>query len=305
MKRILVIGSINMDMVIKSPRIPERGETVLGQTFATIPGGKGANQARALAQQGASVFFTGAVGNDEFGTQMLRQMKDAGINCENVKTVQGEATGIAAILLENRGDNRIIVIAGANSRVSETDADRSFAGQGEYDAAVLQLEIPAETVFHTIREARARNIPVFLNAAPARSIPDSILARIDCLIVNETELALLSGIPVSDAGSGKLAADILRGKGARTVVLTLGAQGCAAYTDEGDFTAPAVPVSVVDTTAAGDSFIGGFVTHYLETGDMYGSLVYGNVCGALAASKYGAQSSIPSKAEAEEKLRSC
>lgn len=297
MNNIIVVGSINMDLVVQTNRAPVKGETLSGIAYQTIPGGKGANQAVAVAKLGGQVCFVGRVGNDGFGKKMMQAMKSEGIYDEYIVTDPESTTGMAFIVVESEGDNRIIVVPGANARVSNDDVERVFCAHSEAQALVLQFEIPLETAFFAIEKAMKKQIPVFLNAAPAYSIPDSVLNKVDFLIVNETELGFLAGCDIVDKESGRKAAENFLDKGVGCVILTLGAKGAMTISRDECLYVPPFDAKVIDTTAAGDSFIGGFVTAYLETRDIAIALRTGNAAGALATTKMGAQTSIPTKEE--------
>lgn len=297
MDNIIVVGSINMDLVVRTDRAPVKGETLPGMDYRTIPGGKGANQAVAAAKLGGQVYFVGRVGNDGFGEKMLQAIKSTGIYDEYIFADPESTTGIAFIVVESTGDNRIIIVPGANARVSPEDVGRAFRSIHGAQALILQFEIPLETAFFAVEQAGEKRIPVFLNAAPAYHIPDNILNKVDFLIVNETELGFLSGGGIADKESGRKAARTFLDKGVGCVVLTMGAKGAMAIRRDECLFAPPFEAEVIDTTAAGDSFIGGFVTAWLESRDIAAALRTGNAAGALATTKIGAQTSIPTKEE--------
>jgi len=301
MSDILVIGSLNADLVVRAPRFPAPGETISGEDLAIIPGGKGANQAVAAARQGASVAMVGRVGNDSFGPTLLQNLKDNHVDTAHVLTDES-ATGTAIIVVAADGQNNIVLSPGANSKVTPDDVEAvSFK---DADALLLQLEIPLETVIHAAHIARQNGVRVILNPAPARPLPDSLLADVDILVPNESELSLLSGQPVTDIDSAKSAAQALLAKGIKTIIVTLGAQGALLITGEQVTHVPTFKVDVVDTTAAGDAFIGGLAAALLKGKSLEEAVRYGNASGALAATKFGAQPSLPTQNEVEQLLKS-
>jgi len=290
MPNILVIGSLNADLVVRTPRFPAPGETISGEDLSIIPGGKGANQAVAAARQGVTVAMVGRVGNDSFGPTLLQNLQDNRIETTHVQTSES-ATGTAIIVVDSSGQNSIVLSPGANGKVTPSDVD-SVSFQ-DVDMLLLQLEIPLETVVHAADVARQNRLRVILNPAPARRLPDSLLADVDILVPNESELQLLSGQPVTDTDSAKSAARILLEKGLKTVIVTLGANGALLVTDEMVTYVPTFEVDVVDTTAAGDAFIGGLAAALLNGRSLEDAVRYGNASGALAAAKFGAQPSLP------------
>jgi ribokinase len=297
MSDILVIGSLNADLVVRAPRFPAPGETISGEDLAIIPGGKGANQAVAAARQGARVSMLGRVGNDSFGPTLIDNLQQNHVDTTYVLTDKS-ATGTAIIVVDASGQNSIVLSPGANGKVSPADVD-AFPFQ-DADMLLLQFEIPLETVIHAARLARQNGLRVILNPAPARPIPDSLLADVDILVPNESELQLLSGQPVTDTDSAVTAAQALLEKGVKTVIVTLGANGALLVTDEKVTHIPTFKVEVVDTTAAGDAFIGGLAAATLKGKSLEEAVRYGNASGALAATKFGAQPSLPTQNEVEQ-----
>ena len=300
MSDILVIGSLNADLVVRAPRFPSPGETISGEDLAIIPGGKGANQAVAAARQGAQVSMLGRVGNDSFGPTLTDNLQQNHVDTTYVLT-DSSATGTAIIVVDANGQNSIVLSPGANGKVSLADVD-AYPFQS-VDMLLLQFEIPLETVIHAASVARQYGLRVILNPAPARPIPNSLLADVDILVPNESELQLLSGQPVTDTDSAKSAAQALLEKGVKTVIVTLGANGALLVTDEKTTHVPTFKVEVVDTTAAGDAFIGGLAAALLKGKPLEEAVRYGNASGALAATKFGAQPSLPSRDEVERLLR--
>jgi ribokinase len=296
--RIVVVGSLNMDLVVRAPQIPIPGETVLGRDFGMFPGGKGANQAVAAARQGAQVTFIGRVGADAFGRQLVIGLEAEGIDARHVGVEEGAATGVALITLDAAGENCIVVAPGANhtlmcSHIQEAEA--VFRGA---DVLLLQLETPLASVHMAAQQAKACGVRVVLNPAPAQALPGSLLALVDVLIPNETELALLTGLPVDSLKRIEDAACTLLDQGVGSVVVTLGGRG--ALTVEQNQPAihvPAFAVEVVDSTAAGDSFAGAFSVALAEGTSLHTAARRGCAAGALATTRMGAQPSIPTKTE--------
>lgn len=299
MSDILVIGSLNADLVVRAPRFPAPGETISGEDLAIIPGGKGANQAVAAARQGTSVAMLGRVGNDSFGPTLLQNLQNNNVDTAHVRT-DDSATGTAIIVVDSNGQNSIVLSPGANGKV--TPADVESVSFQDVDTLLLQLEIPLETVIHAAALARQNGLRVILNPAPARPLPDSLLADVDILVPNESELQLLSGQPVTDIPSAESAARALLAKGVKTVIVTLGANGALFVTGEQVTYVPTFKVDVVDTTAAGDAFIGGLAAALLKGKFLEEAVRYGNAAGSLAATKFGAQPSLPTAKEVENLL---
>lgn len=300
MSDILVIGSLNADLVVRAPRFPAPGETISGEDLAIIPGGKGANQAVAAARQGASVDMVGRVGNDSFGPTLIQNLQKNNVDTAHVKT-DSSASGTAIIVVDASGQNSIVLSPGANGKVTPADV-ASVSFQDVY-MLLLQLEIPLKSVIRAASLARQNGLRVILNPAPARQLPDSLLADVDILVPNEGELQLLTNIPVTGTASAETAAQVLLEKGVKTVIVTLGKKGALLVTPEQTQHVPAFEVSVVDTTAAGDAFIGGLAAALLKGRSLEEAVRYGNASGALAATKFGAQPSLPTRDEVEKLMR--
>jgi len=299
MSDILVIGSLNEDLVVRAPRFPAPGETISGEDLAIIPGGKGANQAVAAARQGAKVSMVGRVGDDSFGPALTQNLQTNNVDTSRVIT-DPSATGTAIIVVDADGQNSIVLSPGANGKVTPADVD--VVSFQDAKMLLLQLEIPLETVIHAASVARQNGLRVILNPAPAQSIPDSLLADVDILVPNESELQLLTGMPVTDTDSAKSAAQNLLEKGVKTVIVTLGSNGALLVTSEQITHIPAFQVDIVDTTAAGDAFIGGLAAALLKGKSLEEAVRYGNASGALAATKFGAQPSLPTAEDVEKLL---
>lgn len=295
MPNILVVGSLNTDLVVRAPRFPQPGETISGEDLQVIPGGKGANQAVAAARNGANVGILGRVGKDNFGDFLLENLKANQVDTNLIRR-DDASTGTAIIVVDADGQNSIVLSAGANGNVSSSDVEN--ASFSTFDLLLLQLEIPLPTVLAAAKKAKENGVRVILNPAPAKELPDELIALADFIVPNETELSLLTGLPKKDIPSAKSAAKRLRERGAQNVIVTLGNKGALLVTGEEVTHVGAYPVEVVDTTAAGDAFIGGFAS-VLDSFSLADAVRYACACGALAATKFGAQPSLPTKEEVE------
>jgi ribokinase len=293
---ILVVGSLNTDLVVRGPRFPEPGETISGEDLQVIPGGKGANQAVAAARLGANVSMLGRVGKDSFGNFLLKNLKSNHVDSQFVQR-DDASTGTAIIVVDSNGQNSIVLSPGANGKVSPADVENaSFL---HHDLLLLQLEIPTPTVLSAAQRAKDNNVRVILNPAPAKEIPDQLIALADFIIPNETELGLLTNRTVNDTASAEPAAKKLLQHGAKNAIVTLGSKGALIVTSTQVTYVDSFKVNVVDTTAAGDAFIGGFATKLIESASLLAAVRYGCACGALATTKFGAQPSLPQKEEVE------
>jgi len=304
---ILVVGSLNMDQVVRVPHLPVLGETLLGAgSLKLVPGGKGANQAVAIARLGAPVTMAGRVGNDPFGTQLVASLHTDAVNTELIVVDQEEASGVAFIFLSPEGSNAIVVASGANMRVGKDRQQNTAILQriGQAQALVLQLEIPLEMVLRLISAGYNAGIPVVLNLAPAQPLPKETLQQLAMLVVNETEASLLSGQKVNSLEDARIVATVLHEQGTGTIVITLGAQGALLATDGGKGATrtiyqPAPTVQVVDTTAAGDCFVAALTVAMTEQQTPEEALRFAVYASALKVTKFGAQSGLPTRAEVE------
>ncbi len=281
-----------MDLVVRAPRLPRVGETILGSDFRTFPGGKGANQAVAAARLGHAVKMIGRVGNDAFGETLLATVAKDGVDITHVRRDPQAATGVALIIVEEQGDNAIVVAPGANARLTPQDihaAEEIFKGAS---VLLLQLECPLSAVAHAIQLARQHQVRVVLNPAPAQTLEAELLERVDYLIPNQTELALLAG-----QDSIRAAMKVLLQHGVKNLVITLGEEGALVTDGAQEIHLPAYRVPVVDTTAAGDAFAAAFAVALAEGHDLVEAARWGNAAGALAVTKAGAQPSLPTRRE--------
>jgi ribokinase len=298
--RIVVIGSSNTDMVVRADRIPAPGETILGGEFLMAAGGKGANQAVAAARLGGEVTLVARVGNDVFGEEALAGFGREGINTEHVVKDSKRPSGVALILVDREGENVISVAPGANAALSPEDVLRARPAIEAADVVLLQLEIPLQTVQCAAKLARQSGAIVILNPAPAQKLGADLLARVDVLTPNQTETELLVGFPVTAAPSRLKAGQELRRQGVETVIMTMGASGSFLVADQKAVTVPTITIKAVDTTAAGDAFNGALAVALGEGQETEEALRFANLAGALAATRLGAQPSLPTRAELNE-----
>jgi ribokinase len=297
--RIVVVGSVNADMVVKSARLPGPGETVTGGRFLMAAGGKGANQAVAAARLGAEVTLVARTGRDLFGDQAVADYRREGIVTDWIFRDPQHPTGVALILVDDRGENMISVASGANHALGPADVERAAERIRSADVVLLQLEIPLDTVTCAARLAAEAGVPVVLDPAPAPGTPlgPSLLQYVTYLKPNETEAERLTGVPVRDEASARRAADQLLRGGARHVVVTLGAAGALWAGPQQTGFVPGFPVEAVDSTAAGDAFSGGLACALARGLPLGEAVRYASLAGALSATRLGAQPSLPTEAE--------
>ncbi|MEA3406898.1 MAG: ribokinase [Chloroflexota bacterium] len=294
MSEIAVVGSLNMDLVVRVERMPRPGETVHGREFTTIPGGKGANQAAAAARLGANVEMIGRVGEDAFGASILENMRAQGVGTSHVTRDAEAASGIAMIVVDRAGENAIVVAPGANGRVTMQDVRAAQEVLAQTPYVIMQFEVPLHTVRETIALASELGSRVILNPAPAHAVSSDFFEGLYCLVVNETEAETFTGLTVKDVTSAEKAGHALQEKGVPVVVITLGADGALLLTDAHTVHVPAHKVDVVDTTAAGDAFVGGLAVGLLRGLDVVEAVRYATCAGTLATTVLGAQTSLPS-----------
>ncbi len=300
--KIVVVGSSNTDMIVKVPRIPKPGETILGGKFSTAAGGKGANQAVAAARAGGQVTFIARVGDDMFGQQALRGFEADGINTQFVKTDPVEPSGVALIFVDEQGENSIAVASGANACLSPQDVDEAAEAIRSADILLMQLETPLETVRRAAEIASQAKVKVILNPAPACPLDDALLKMITIITPNESEAELLTGVPVTDVASAEKAATVLLDKGLKVVIVTLGSKGALLKTKELTKVVPGFKVKAVDATAAGDVFNGSLAVALAENKALETAVRFANAAAALSVTKLGAQPSAPKREEIEQLL---
>ncbi len=296
-KKIIVIGSCNTDMVIKSDRLPVPGETVIGGTFLMNPGGKGANQAVAAARLGGNVLFITKTGNDLFGKRSVELYKNEGIKTDFVFSDPDNPSGAALISVDAQGENCIVVAPGANSTLSPNDIEKTKHEIETADVVLMQLEIPLETVKYAAKIAHQSGVKVILNPAPAQNLPNDLLECLYIIVPNKTEAEMLSGIKVTDWKSAKKAANVISEKGVDIVVITLGADGALVKDKDQYYEIDAVPVEAIDTTAAGDTFCGALTVGLSDGLPIDESVRFACKAAAISVTRMGAQSSIPYKKE--------
>lgn len=292
--KIAVVGSINMDMTVTAERIPKKGETLMGESIHYIPGGKGANQAVAMARLGAEVEMFGCVGDDSAGERMLANLKEAGVKTEHIRTVQGVPTGVALITV-GENDNTIVVVPGANGKVDIAYAESIQKYLKSCEMVVLQHEIPLETVHYIIRFCHENQIPVVLNPAPAAEVPAEIVEKVTWLTPNEHEAALIFGEDT--------AVEEMLKSHPEKLVITQGSRGVSVGMADGSVcTVPARKANVVDTTGAGDTLNGAFAVRVSAGDDVRTALLYANTAASLSTERFGAQSGMPTAEEVEKEL---
>ncbi len=296
--RVVVVGSINMDLVVRSTRLPAPGETLIGNSLSEIPGGKGANQAVGAARLGTDVSLIGRLGDDGFGETLRRALGTEGVRLDGVERTQNCCSGVAIIGVEDSGQNCITVVPGANGRLTPDDVQRQALAIAHADVLLLQLEVPIETVVTAIKLARANDVLTILDPAPAvRDFPPGLLS-VDVVCPNESEAASLTGVEITTTESAYRAAEKLQQLGARQVVITLGDKG-AVFLDTCGNRGHLAPFSVtaVDTTAAGDAFAAALGIRLAEGGSLHDAGRFACAAGAIAASRKGAQPGMPSRSD--------
>ncbi len=297
--RIAVVGSANTDLTTFSDTFPRAGETIFGKSFDLGFGGKGANQAVAARLCGAEVVMVAKVGNDLFGEATVKNFSSLGIDTTHVRMVDGVSSGVAPIFVEPSGQNRIIVVKGANDTLKPADVDAAASALQNVNVVILQFEIPLETVYYTVQFARKNKIRCIVNPAPAQSAQINQLIAADYFVPNETEAEVIAGMPVHSIEEAKQCAASLLGKGFRKVILTLGARGSLIAEDGAAEVIPPFPVEPKDTTGAGDAFIGSFAVFLAEGVPEREALLRANLYAGLSTMRIGTQKSFPRRAEFE------
>jgi ribokinase len=299
MRDICVVGGINMDLVVQVPHIPRPGETVHGGEMVRFPGGKGANQAVAARRLGASVAMVGQVGADAFGDELFKTLEAEGVESSGVRRVADRTTGVALISVASDGQNAIVVAPGANmiwDEASVVGAERAVSG---CRVLVLNLEVPPAVIARAVRAGRQGGARVILNPAPHRVGDESVFGEVDFFVPNQVEAALFGGIEPNTVADWCEAGRRLRRLGPRAVIVTLADEGAVIVDEEGPRRVPTFPVSVVDTTAAGDAFVGGLAVALLRDTPVVDAVRFANACGALAVTRQGAQPSLPARGDVE------
>ena len=295
---ITVVGSLNMDMVVQTERIPRVGETVLARDLRYVEGGKGANQTVAAARLGGEVSMIGAVGSDDMGDRLLEVLEKDGVDISGIKR-SSESSGIALIVVDANGDNAITVISGANHDVQVHDVRQQESKIARSAIVLAQLECPLDVVAEAMILAKKHGCTSVLNPAPAQALPAELLANVDILTPNETELQLLSGHSTGTPDQVKAAAAILMKSGIKTLIVTLGSQGCYCISEAGEVFYPSYRVKMIDSTAAGDCFNGALVAALDRGESMHDAIHYAMKAAAISVSRAGAQPSLPTLKDME------
>lgn len=296
-KKILIVGSSNTDMVIKTQNFPAPGETILGGKFLMNAGGKGANQAVAAARLGGKVTFVGKIGDDVFGKQAIQHLEDEGINVDFVSVDPENPSGVALITVDRKGENSIVVASGSNGTLSPTDFDKAIAELNEAEFILMQLETPISTVEYIALLASQKLKKVVLNPAPATELSGELLQNLYLITPNETEAELLTGVKVTDEQSALRAATVLHNKGVEIVIITMGSAGAFLLANGKSEIIKAPKVEAVDTTAAGDTFNGALVVALSEGKTIQESIAFANEAASISVTRIGAQSSVPFRRE--------
>ncbi|EKO3402101.1 ribokinase [Vibrio fluvialis] len=299
MNKLVVLGSVNADHVLQVPSFPRPGETLHGRNYQVIPGGKGANQAVAAARLKADIGFIACVGDDSFGINIRESFKLDGMNISGVKMQPNCPTGIAMIQVSDSGENSICISAEANARLTAEAIEPDLARIREAKYLLMQLETPIDGIVKAAQVAKEARTNVILNPAPARELPDELLSCVDVITPNETEAEVLTGITVTDDASAQLAADALHRKGIEIVMITLGAKGVWLSQNGRGTLIPGFRVQATDTTAAGDTFNGALVTGLLEEMPLESAIKFAHAAAAISVTRFGAQTSIPNRAEVD------
>jgi ribokinase len=293
MSKILVVGSANADLMIAMPKLPNPGETVRGHDFLVAPGGKGANQAIAAARLGGDVGFIGSIGDDDFGRSIKKSLLDSGVDTARLCVRPNSATGVALIFSEACGENMIVIAAGANDFLLPADIDAAADAIAEASIIVCQFESPVATIERLVTVAKLSGVPVLLNPAPARRMADEMVDGIRFLVPNRQELAHLTGLPTRTLADVEAAAKALLVRGAESVIVTLGREGVLRASVAGARVFAAPIVEAVDTTGAGDTFVGGFAAEWCRTSDVDAAISFAQRAAAYSVTGRGAQASMP------------
>ena len=303
MIKLLVVGSINMDLILRMEKIPSAGESMLCDTYRYAYGGKGANQAVAAARLGAETTFAGKVGDDPVGGELAGSLKALGIKTCYLTEKKGSGSGLAVIALEGNGQNRIMIFPESNMSLRPEDVDEAF--QDSYDAMLVQFEIPRDVVIHACKAAAGKGIPFIVDAGPAQDFPIESIPGAEIFTPNESETYAMCGIDVVDLQSASFAAKLLKDRsGARYVVIKAGGNGAYLYDGRNTKHFAANKVTPVDTTAAGDAFTAAMAVEYLKSGSIESAITFAGAAGAVAVTRLGAQPSLPTLGEVEAFIKS-
>lgn len=301
---ILVFGSLNLDLLTQTPRLPTPGETIMGRHFTTMPGGKGGNQAMAAARMGVPTQIVGRVGDDAFGQTLLSNLRQGGVNVDAITCDLTNHSGVAVVAVDDDGENQIVVVPGANGAINPSDVNRLKGLLPQANTLLLQFELPIDSVLAAAQAAKAAGVRVILDPAPVPSpMPPEFYALADILTPNQTEAAQLVGMSVTDKQSASVAATALRQRGAETVIVKMGALGAYCSGPEGSFHVPAFPVKAVDTVGAGDAFNGGLAAALCEGLKLEEAVILASAIAALSTTQPGTQTAMPSRAELEVFLK--
>ena len=297
MKKIIVIGSSNVDMVVRTSHLPAPGETILGGEFFMNQGGKGANQAVAIKSLGGNLIFMAKLGNDVLGRQSVGYFKKEGIDTRYIALDEDSASGVALISVDDHAENSIVVASGANMLLNEQDVDKMLEEMCEGDILLMQLEIPLQTVEYAARKAFGKGVKVVLNPAPARSLPKELFRHLYMVTPNRIEAEMLTGIKIANDADVEKVAEEICAMGVKNVIITLGSKGCLIREEGVSYRIDAFKVEPVDTTAAGDTFNGALCVGLSEGMDLKQAAVMASKASSIAVTRMGAQSSIPYREE--------
>lgn len=297
MKKIIVIGSSNVDMVVRTSHLPAPGETILGGEFFMNQGGKGANQAVAIKRLGSNLIFMAKLGNDVLGRQSVGYFKKEGIDTRYIALDEDSASGVALISVDDHAENSIVVASGANMLLNEQDVDKMLEEMCEGDILLMQLEIPLQTVEYAARKAFGKGVKVVLNPAPARSLPKELFRHLYMVTPNRIEAEMLTGIKIANDADVEKVAEEICAMGVKNVIITLGSKGCLIREEGVSYRIDAFKVAPVDTTAAGDTFNGALCVGLSEGMDLKQAAVMASKASSIAVTRMGAQSSIPYREE--------
>lgn len=297
MKKIIVIGSSNVDMVVRTSHLPAPGETILGGEFFMNQGGKGANQAVAIKRLGGNLIFMAKLGNDVLGRQSVGYFKKEGIDTRYIALDEDSASGVALISVDDHAENSIVVASGANMLLNEQDVDKMLEEMCEGDILLMQLEIPLQTVEYAVRKAFGKGVKVVLNPAPARSLPKELFRHLYMVTPNRIEAEMLTGIKIANDADVEKVAEEICAMGVKNVIITLGSKGCLIREEGVSYRIDAFKVEPIDTTAAGDTFNGALCVGLSEGMDLKQAAVMASKASSIAVTRMGAQSSIPYREE--------